>query len=498
MPERNLSDRRVALYGRVSKDVPRSRSVDDQLGDGRAWVERVGATNAGEYRDDGIGASAHSKGVREDWTRLLADLAAGRFDLLWTWEISRATRERGVWAALVGVCVERGILLAERDRVYDPADPDDAFQMDLQAILAVREVGKLRSRLERAARNRRARGEPHGRIHDGLKIVYDPETGQPVRRVLDPERAPIMREIADRVLAGESCYGIADDLNKRGLRTSSGQMWRGQNIARRLVSPSLAGLVEHDGRLIEAQWPGVITREQHDRIVTLMADPTRKKNRRGPHVKFLVSGIATCAECGGGMRVINRRRTDGSAAPTYSCATNYCTSRLAEPVDELVSVTAVRYLSRPDILAELADGDDDADRAAANARAAELTAQLDRARNMLRSGQLSLESLAHLEGWALPEIAQCELRARPPHLPGVLYSVAGPDAADRWEATPISARREIVRSLFTIAIRKSSPHRAGQPFDPTTIAIEPRNRVARTTSSHVVNATQNGVETATQ
>lgn len=468
---------RVAVYGRVSKLVAGSRSVADQLTDGRTWVRSRGATSAGEYRDDGVGASEHSKGIREDWPRLMSDLAAGRFDVLWTWEISRATRDRAVWAALLGVCVERGVLIAERDRVYDPSDPDDAFAMDLQAILAVREVGKLRSRIKRAARHRQARGEPHGRIHDGLMIEYDPATGRPIRRVLDPDRAPIVREIAGRILAGESAYAIARDLDARGLRTSSGERWRGQNILRRVVSPSLAGLVVHDGRLIEATWPGVITREEHDRIVALLAEPTRKKNRRGPHVKYLVSGIATCGVCSAPMRIIARKHTDGSPAPTYGCSESYCTSRRVEPVDALVASVAVRFLSRPDVLAELADdGDQDGGRQAASARAAELTAELARAREMLRAGRLSLESLAHMESWALPEIAECERRARPAWLPAAVTDVAGLDAAERWKATPVTARREIVRTLFTVKIHKTGPARPGQPFDARSVEVGRRHQ----------------------
>ena len=479
MPERNLAGRRVALYARVSRDVG-SRSVDDQLTDGRAWLPRTGATSAGEYRDDGVGASAYSKGTREDWPRLMAELEAGRFDVLWTWEISRATRDRAVWAALVTACITHGVLLAERDRVYDLTDEDEAFALDLQQILGVREVGKIRRRTKRAAGHRRARGEPHGRVHDGLKIEYDPTSGKPLRRVLDPERAPILRDIVSRLLAGESAYAVARALNDRGVRTGSGAQWRGENIVRRVASPSLAGLVEHDGRLIDATWPGVITRTEHDRLVAMLADEARQKFRRGPHVRFLLSGIGHCGVCGAPLRAIPKRRKDGSDAASYGCsagkegtAPGWHVARLCAPVDAYVGGAVVKFLSRPDVLAELADGEDDAERQVATARAAELTAELARARDMLKAGRLSLESLSHLESWALPEIEACERRARPAHVPAAVYDVAGPQAAARWEATPVAARREIVSALLTVTLHKAD---RSLPFDATSVVIERRRR----------------------
>ncbi|MGH3906716.1 MAG: hypothetical protein ACRDTE_21435 [Pseudonocardiaceae bacterium] len=41
-----------------------------------------------------------------------------------------------MWAALVAECVEQGVNIGVNGRVYDLTDPDDAFMLDLSAMLA--------------------------------------------------------------------------------------------------------------------------------------------------------------------------------------------------------------------------------------------------------------------------------------------------------------------------------------------------------------------------
>lgn len=47
-----------------------------------------------------------------------------------------------------------------------------------------------------------------------------------------------------------------------------------------------------------------------------------------------------------------------------------------------------------------------------------------------------------------------ERRARPKWIPSAIYDLGGPDAAARWEATPMSARRVIVKALLTGKIHR--------------------------------------------
>jgi Recombinase len=63
-----------------------------------------------------------------------------------------------------------------------------------------------------------------------------------------PAEVAVIREVATRMLAGEPLQQLAAELNERGLTTSRGSKWKGQNLGRLLGGHRYGGLVEHHGR----------------------------------------------------------------------------------------------------------------------------------------------------------------------------------------------------------------------------------------------------------
>lgn len=81
---------------------------------------------------------------------------------------------------------------------------------------------------ERIRRKRRQEAES-GRSHGPLGYGYDSE-----QRILDDEAA-VVRDVAARLLDGDSLYGIATDLTKRGVPTPGAGRWYHHQV-RKLVS----------------------------------------------------------------------------------------------------------------------------------------------------------------------------------------------------------------------------------------------------------------------
>lgn len=141
----------MVVYGRVSQDRSEGKSVDDQLAECRAWAQREGWQVIAEHRDDGASRYANGK-TRAGWQACMDLITAGKVDLLVVWEVSRATRDRAVWSALVVACLERNVKIGAGGKVHDPSDPDDGFLLDLQGALAVRESAVTSKRIRRAVR----------------------------------------------------------------------------------------------------------------------------------------------------------------------------------------------------------------------------------------------------------------------------------------------------------------------------------------------------------
>lgn len=121
---------RAAIYDRVSRDRRGdSRSVGEQEAENRAACDAQRWLLAPDdvYTDNDRSASRFATKSRPDWQRLAGDLEAGRYDVLVLWEPSRGSRELVVWAALLDVCRERGVLIhvTSHRRTYDPREPRD-------------------------------------------------------------------------------------------------------------------------------------------------------------------------------------------------------------------------------------------------------------------------------------------------------------------------------------------------------------------------------------
>lgn len=461
---------RVVLYARVSQARGENMSIPDQLNVLRAWAEREGWHVVDELDDD-VSASRHARGkVRDGWDEVMRIASTGRVEAILTWEFSRGTRDRLVYANLAEMCETSGVLLGYSGRLHDMTDDSDAFNTDMQAALAVRESRVTSKRVRRAVDARAARGKPHAQLPDGYRRVFDPDTGAVIGYEIDDERADIIREIVRRLLGGEPANAIANDLNRRGVRTGTGRIWRSGNLSKLVRRPAYAGMRVHHGEVIdgvEAVWPAIITPEQHYRLQVIYRSPERDKYRNPTHVRHLGTGLFRCGRkgCDGRMRVVHTPR-----GPNYSCRACHRIARRQIPVDTYVEAIVIERLSRPDALEALRGDDDPEAREQARTEVVRLRAEMADARAQFKAGRLTPVDMADFrEGWQV-RMAKAESAAEPPALPESVEEMAGPDAAERWDAATIATRRLVVDTLITVTILPAGV--GGRPFDRDTVLID--------------------------
>ncbi|QCQ91761.1 recombinase family protein [Rhodococcus sp. SGAir0479] len=319
--------------------------------------------------------------------------------------------------------------------------------------VARHEIDHARSRIKAAHAQAAAQGRAHGRIAYGYRLSDDG------RRVPDEVTAPIVQELAKRVLAGETMYSICNDLNDRGTPTPRGsKRWNTQKVRQMLLSPTYAGLRTHLGVLTPAVWEPLIDVEDHRVIRSILTDP-RRKTTRGSAPVHLLSGIARCGVCGESM---GRKKSHGGNS--YGCLRNHCVYRRSEPVDLMVSEAIIARCEQMTGLQELVD-DDVAD---AEREAARLRAQLDDFCDKAAAGELSAASLARIEAKLLPQIRAAERRAAVV-VPPAVGELLGTNARVRWEQMPVIAKRTVVRNLVEITIDRGKP---GPKFDPELIRLK--------------------------
>lgn len=458
---------RAAIYTRVSQDSRGdARSVGEQETACRAWVEREGWDLDRVYCDNDVSASKYTKKARPEWQALTERVAAGEVDVLVVWEPSRATRDRRVWAALAASCETRNVRFGVNGRLYDLDDPDDAFQLDLFFALATRESGTTRKRVQRAVAGNAAAGRPHGKLLYGYSRTYRQGRGGPelVAQVINDEQAVIVREVAARVMRGETLLSVAKDLNGRGLLAPRGGRWDATQVRRLCLNPGYVAKRVHRGEVVgDALWPPILDEVTHYSCVTRLGDPARRTTV-GRGVRHLLSGLARCGSCDQPMKLQKNRGHYAYTCPIFEV------SRNQEPVDDFVERLVIARLERADALPSMAPASQNDGAAAARGEAAEKRARLEGFYDAAAAGQVTPAALARIESQLLPEIAAADKRGRGSLASPLLGDVAGPAAAQAWAGLTMPQRREVVMALCKVRIMAVG--RGRRIFDPDSIRIE--------------------------
>ena len=481
-PESRDRPLRAGIYCRVSHDSSgRGSSVADQEKEGRRWCEHNGYTISWVIVDNDLSASRAATKERPGYSRVRSNLLGDDpVDVLVAWESSRLQRDLNMYVHMRDVFERSNTLLSYNGRLYDLSRIDDRFTTGMDALIDERYAAEISERVLRAVRARVENGRAHGKIPYGYQTIYDAHTGAPIGREPEPETAKVVREIVQRVLAGEPSYQISKDLNQRGVITPHGfrskrlgkdpaeqRPWT-INLVRHIASnPTYAALRTHNGESKgNADWPALVTVAEHRRVVAWFSDPSRK-NTRDREIKHLLAGIAACGVCGAPCR-----RYVNHGYPSYQCNGRHCVSRLQVHVDAWVTEWLLARLEKPNARAVFVDDDVAAEVLMAMRELEDLEARLAEIRqSMFRVKGISGEALALAEAHYGPLIEDARRRSVPAHVPTVVRDlVESSDVRESWSALSVAQKRSVVRHLVTVTIFPATRGRHG--FDPSRVNVE--------------------------
>lgn len=335
----------IAIYVRrspKSRNGTNERSVAEQEAEARAKIALVPAL-AGVpivlYSDNN--KSGHDRKVRRlGWERMRRDIRAGNVRAVVAWDQRRLTRAdegRSSWATFRRLCERGGV-----EAIYYAADADITFDGGsavgdkVKAIMNSEEVKATKLAVHRTFASRVAKGLPkNGLAPYGYEWGFNDDGDRTFLVV--PERATVVREIADRLIAGETGAAICRDLTGRGVESPRGGEWAPGMLRRLITTPRLAGYhAEREDstrkRLIagdRGRWEPILSDETWRAVLRVFnapaPGPTGGTRTRRPFAKHLLSGMLTCGRCGHSMSgvLINNPGPKGTIVRKqfYKCAT---------------------------------------------------------------------------------------------------------------------------------------------------------------------------------
>jgi site-specific DNA recombinase len=488
------------IYARLSLDRDGKTAIERQVADCRKWCESQGLIVRKVHVDRG--KSGYAKGVeRAGFDAALAAVTSGVVGTLVVWKTDRLSRQG---MGQVGTFLDA--VEAAGGRIYFVQDSLDTrvgqsrILLSLLSEWARQESKNISVRVSSAKAYLRTQGRwlggapPYGLANLGKGLLSH-----------DPEKAPLVREIAERLLAGETAVNICRTLNERGVPSARGGEWQPTALLALAKSPTVAGLMPETLKNESGRWSATtvpwrdpetgetvsIMAEGHEplvspadqaRIVALLEGRTASDRfgaRRGvrSEARHLLTGVLRCATCGGRMSHVgnsyrcNSRRlgtTCSQPASAYRPALEDAVVRAfvnfvsnSSPDSPLIAAIADRWLARHDPEAVkrratiLQEVEDVRQRIASADHDHYVTGKLDEQRHALVTVNL-VKRLSNLE----KELASHPL---PEANIGFLFDTV--QLREAWSASTEPQRRELLRLALTHVEVTAQPKR-GHRFDP--------------------------------
>lgn len=450
---------RAGIYCRLSLAVMGDTThVDEQ--------ERVcrrilpgGATVAYQhvYKDNSKSAWRRDR-RRPGWDALLTAIRSGELDMVAIYHGDRLVRQPRDLEDLLDAGAERGIVLVSPTGTYNLADPDHQMMLRWMVARAKNEIDHMSRRMKDGHARRRKQGIVRKGGRGGRPFGFEPD-GVTHR----PDEVALMRECAERLLAGEGAGQIGRDWDARGLRTVTGAKWNHGTIKKMMLRPRVAGLMP-DGES-RAGWEPVLAddlataRERWEAVRAVLEGRAAAFSYATNARTHLLSNLAVCGPCGNPVTI--RHNARGRQLIGYGCVTPGCrkTHRAQEYLDGFVVGHVLQLLADEEYIAELATPADEG----AAAEIAELEARKAAAEQTLATlvdnphvkPELLAESIAGFARRIAEKRAAIAMSARS----RLLLEHAGIDEAT-FEALPLGTRRALVQATYRVTVwpvRKKGP-----------------------------------------
>jgi site-specific DNA recombinase len=221
---RNIEKLNVAAYCRVSTDNAKQLdSLDAQIRHYESYIKSNNKwTLAGVYYDEGM--TGTSKDKRTGLLNLIKDCKEGKVNLIITKSISRLARNTADCLELVRSFTELGVCLYFEKENINTQSMESELMLSILAGLAENESLSISENTKWSIRRR---------FQNGTYKVSDPPYGYDARNgklVINEEEANIVRHIFSETLAGKGSQKIANELNKRNIKSKRNSKWTANTI----------------------------------------------------------------------------------------------------------------------------------------------------------------------------------------------------------------------------------------------------------------------------
>jgi DNA invertase Pin-like site-specific DNA recombinase len=304
---------RYVLYARKSTESEERQilSIDSQVKEMLQIAERDGLEIAEIRRES---HSAKATGQRPVFNEIVNDIKIGKFNGILTWAADRLSRNAGDLGKLVDLMDEKVLVEIRTYGQKFTNSPNEKFMLMILGSHAKLENDNRGVNVRRGLRTRCEMGLRPGVAPIGY--LNAKESDRKCHAIIDPQRAPIIRQIFEKVAnehwSGRKIYHwLKFDLNFKSKRNRTVAL---SSIFVILQTHFYYGMFEYpekSGNWYQGKHEPIITKELFDKAQEQLK---RDQIVRSELKEFAFTKLITCGLCGSGVTADEKfkRRKDGS------------------------------------------------------------------------------------------------------------------------------------------------------------------------------------------
>ena len=248
----------AVIYARYSSDNQREESIEGQLRDCRDYAVRNNLTIVGNYIDRAL---SERTADRPDFQRMIHDSEKRLFDVVLVWKLDRFSRDRYDSAYYKHILKKNGVrVVSAKEAIAD--GPEGIILESMLEGMAEYYSAELAVKVRRGQRENAMKCRNNGgTLPFGYSV--NKENGL---LLVNPETAPIVREIFSRYDKGELIKTIVNDLNARGLRNNYGRPFQASAMTILLKNRKYIGDYRYGDMIIPGGVPAIVDKDIFERV----------------------------------------------------------------------------------------------------------------------------------------------------------------------------------------------------------------------------------------
>lgn len=338
---------KAVIYARYSSHNQREESIEGQLRKCHAFAKQNGFIVIEEYCDRAISGKTDN---RAEFQRMIKASEKGQFSAIIMYTLDRFARNRYDSAMYKAKLRKNGVRLYYTEQSIT----DEPEGIILESV--------LEGMAEYYSENL-SRGVRRGMKENALKCMitggYMPlgyHKTADKKYEIDPQTAPIVREIFDLYANGKTQRQIVDILNEKGYRTVKNMPFRLGSLSGILSNKKYAGIYSFDDIEIKGGVPAIVSEELFEKVQDMLKKNKRNSGRMKAPAPYLLTGKLFCGHCGSSMVGESGTSQTGTIYNYYKCSDRKkkgnCSkhNEKKEWLEKLVVSETVRKILQPNVI----------------------------------------------------------------------------------------------------------------------------------------------------